>query len=61
MVRAVVGLEDAEIGPAWLRVEYDYVDPTELRPTHGNEARCGVVSRGQINGNDRYEEAQDSD
>ncbi|AMK11739.1 tRNA uridine-5-carboxymethylaminomethyl(34) synthesis enzyme MnmG [Pseudodesulfovibrio indicus] len=57
MVRAIEGLENAQIVRPGYAIEYDYVPPTQLRPTLETKAVPGLYFAGQINGTSGYEEA----
>jgi tRNA uridine 5-carboxymethylaminomethyl modification enzyme len=57
LVRALPGLEQASILRAGYAVEYDFVQPTELRSTLETHRVGGLFLAGQINGTSGYEEA----
>ena len=57
MVESVVGLENAEIMRDAYAIEYDCIEPTQLKPTLELKTIDGLFFAGQINGTSGYEEA----
>jgi tRNA uridine 5-carboxymethylaminomethyl modification enzyme len=57
MVQSVKGMENAKIVRYGYAIEYDYIQPTDLKHTLETKKVKGLYTAGQINGTTGYEEA----
>lgn len=57
LLRMVNGFESVQIIRPGYAIEYDFVDPREMRPTMESTRMKGLFLAGQINGTTGYEEA----
>ena len=57
LLRMVEGFENVQIIRPGYAIEYDFVDPREMRPTMESTRMNGLFLAGQINGTTGYEEA----
>ena len=57
LLRMINGFENVQIIRPGYAIEYDFVDPREMRPTMESTRMNGLFFAGQINGTTGYEEA----
>ena len=57
LLRSVIGLENAKIMRSAYAIEYDCIDPTQLKPSLEIKHIKNLFSAGQLNGSSGYEEA----
>ena len=57
MIRSIKGLEEAEITRYGYAIEYDFIPPTQIKPSLETKIVKNLFLAGQINGTSGYEEA----
>lgn len=57
LIRSVPGLEQAEMMRTGYAIEYDVIEPTQLKPTLETKQIANLFTAGQLNGTSGYEEA----